>query len=54
MLVFTFAIAAKVNKKSSASLLSDLSAVCRLKGTNGLSPRPFSRHLHRTGARLRS
>ncbi|MDR2004243.1 MAG: hypothetical protein LBQ74_14530 [Prevotella sp.] len=27
--------------------------VCRLKVTNGLSPRPFLSRLHRTGARLR-
>ncbi|MFV0310864.1 MAG: hypothetical protein ACK5KN_04350 [Dysgonomonas sp.] len=27
--------------------------VCRLKVTNGLSPRPFPRRLHRAGARLR-
>ncbi|MDH6308877.1 hypothetical protein M2451_001443 [Dysgonomonas sp. PFB1-18] len=44
----------KSKQKSSASLLSDLSTAYRLKGTNGLSPHPLLRHLHRTGARLRS
>ncbi|WP_296939484.1 hypothetical protein [uncultured Dysgonomonas sp.] len=43
----------KTNQKASASFLGDLSTVCRLKGTNGLSPHPFLRRLHRTGARLR-
>ncbi|MDR2005514.1 MAG: hypothetical protein LBQ74_21030 [Prevotella sp.] len=31
----------------------DPQPLCRLKVTNGLSPRPFPRRLHRTGARLR-
>ncbi|MDR1502174.1 MAG: hypothetical protein LBT43_06950 [Prevotella sp.] len=33
--------------------LGDLPTVYRLKVTNGLSPRPFLRRLHRAGARLR-
>ena len=43
----------KSKQKASASFLGDLSTVCRLKVTNGLSPRPFPRRLYRTGARLR-
>ncbi|WP_296939890.1 hypothetical protein [uncultured Dysgonomonas sp.] len=43
----------KRKQKASASFLGDLSTVCRLKVTNGLSPRPFSRRLHRAGTRLR-
>ncbi|WP_296939138.1 hypothetical protein [uncultured Dysgonomonas sp.] len=40
----------KTNQKASASFLSDPQSVCRLKVTNGLSPRPFLRQLHRVGA----
>ncbi|WP_324354123.1 hypothetical protein [Dysgonomonas sp.] len=43
----------KSKQKASASFLGDLSTVCRLKVTNGLSPSLFLRRLHRTGARLR-
>ncbi|WP_419033070.1 hypothetical protein [Dysgonomonas gadei] len=53
----------KTNQKASAPVesptlldfqfLGDLSTVCRLKVTNGLSPSLFLRRLHRTGARLR-
>ncbi|WP_324354738.1 hypothetical protein [Dysgonomonas sp.] len=43
----------KTNQKASAPFLGDLSTVCRLKVTNGLSPSLFLRRLHRTGARLR-
>ncbi|EGJ99382.1 hypothetical protein [Dysgonomonas gadei] len=52
--VRTFILALpKTNQKASAPFLGDLSTACRLKGTNGLSPRPFLSRLHRTGARLR-
>ncbi|WP_296942909.1 hypothetical protein [uncultured Dysgonomonas sp.] len=44
----------KTNQKASASFLGDLSTVCRLKVTNGLSPSSFPRRLLRTGARLRN
>ncbi|GAB6008383.1 hypothetical protein [Dysgonomonas reticulitermitis] len=40
----------KSKQKASASSLGDPQPVCRLKGTNGLSPRPFLRRLHRVGA----
>ncbi|WP_255359395.1 hypothetical protein [Prevotella sp. 10(H)] len=39
-------------QKASAPFPGDLSTSCRLKVTHGLSPRPFLRRLHRTGARL--
>ncbi|WP_231496723.1 hypothetical protein [Prevotella sp. 10(H)] len=42
----------KTKQKASASFPADLSTACRLKVTNGLSPRPFLRRLYRTGARL--
>ncbi|WP_296938631.1 hypothetical protein [uncultured Dysgonomonas sp.] len=44
----------KSKQKASAKFLGDLSTACRLKVTNGLSPRPFLRRLHWTGARLRN
>ncbi|GAB6008302.1 hypothetical protein [Dysgonomonas reticulitermitis] len=40
----------KSKQKASASSLGDPQPVCRLKGTNGLSPRPILRRLHRVGA----
>ncbi|WP_296938625.1 hypothetical protein [uncultured Dysgonomonas sp.] len=40
----------KRKQKASASFLGDPQSVCRLKVTNGLSPRPFLRRLHRVGA----
>ncbi|GAB6009320.1 hypothetical protein [Dysgonomonas reticulitermitis] len=40
----------KSKQKASASSLGDPQPVCRLKVTNGLSPRPFLRRLHRVGA----
>ncbi|GAB6007971.1 hypothetical protein [Dysgonomonas reticulitermitis] len=40
----------KSKQKASASSLGDPQPVCRLKVTNGLSPRPFPRRLHRVGA----
>ncbi|GAB6010361.1 hypothetical protein [Dysgonomonas reticulitermitis] len=40
----------KSKQKASASSLGDPQPVCRLKGTNGLSPRPFLRRLHRVGS----
>ncbi|GAB6009514.1 hypothetical protein [Dysgonomonas reticulitermitis] len=39
----------KSKQKASASSLGDPQPVCRLKGTNGLSPRSFLRRLHRVG-----
>ena len=39
----------KSKQKASAKSLSDPQSVCRPKVTNGLSPRPFLRRLHRVG-----
>ncbi|WP_419032514.1 hypothetical protein [Dysgonomonas gadei] len=39
----------KSKQKASASFLGDPQPFCRLKVTNGLSPRPFLRQLHRVG-----
>ncbi|SBW05163.1 hypothetical protein [uncultured Dysgonomonas sp.] len=39
----------KSKQKASAKFLGDPQSVCRLKGTNGLSPRHFQRRLHRVG-----
>ncbi|WP_296937976.1 hypothetical protein [uncultured Dysgonomonas sp.] len=39
----------KSKQKASASFLGDPQPVYRLKGTNGLSPRPFLSRLHRVG-----
>ena len=39
----------KTKQKASASFLSDPQSACRLKGTNGLSPRPFLYRLLRVG-----
>ncbi|WP_255495152.1 hypothetical protein [Dysgonomonas sp. 521] len=39
----------KRKQKASASSLGDPPTACRLKGTNGLSPHPFLRRLHRVG-----
>ena len=40
----------KSKQKASASFLGDPQPFCRLKVTNGLSPRPFPRRLLRVGA----
>ncbi|WP_419033274.1 hypothetical protein [Dysgonomonas gadei] len=40
----------KSKQKASASFLGDPQPICRLKVTNGLSPSPFLRRLHRVGA----
>ncbi len=39
----------KSKQKASATSLADPQPACRLKGTNGLSPSPFLRRLHRVG-----
>ncbi|HMM02068.1 MULTISPECIES: hypothetical protein [unclassified Dysgonomonas] len=39
----------KSKQKASAPFLGDPQPFCRLKGTNGLSPNPFLRRLHRVG-----
>ncbi|WP_296939094.1 hypothetical protein [uncultured Dysgonomonas sp.] len=39
----------KSKQKASAKFLGDPQSACRLKGTNGLSPRPFPPRLHRVG-----
>ncbi|WP_291110543.1 hypothetical protein [Dysgonomonas sp. UBA7710] len=40
----------KSKQKASAPFLGDPQPICRLKVTNGLSPNPFLRRLHRVGA----